>query len=302
MKVGASLFPILLVMPLTACMDESIQLVVGPNKAHAATVGLGVYSAGDYAQHIRQLKTTVPKEFTIVVQAPFVVIGDEAASVVRRRAKNTVGWAVRRLKERFFKNGPNKIINIWLLKNKQSYEKQTRRLFGEAPGTPFGFYSQSSRTMVMNIATGGGTLVHEIVHPFVEANFPSSPPWFNEGLGSLYEQSAERKGVIVGLTNWRLAGLQKAIRAGRVPSFKTLMAQNTTQFYNQDPGTNYSQSRYLLFYLQQRGLLPQYYRRFVKNQRHDPSGYKSLKSILKENDMKTFQTKWEAFVLRLSFP
>ena len=46
----------------------------------------------------------------------------------------------------------------------------------------------------MNIATGGGTLVHEIVHPFVEANFPGCPTWFNEGLGSLYEQSAERKG------------------------------------------------------------------------------------------------------------
>ena len=40
---------------------------------------------------------------------------------------------------------------------------------------------------IMNIATGGGTLVHEIVHPYVEANFPGCPAWFNEGLGSLYE-------------------------------------------------------------------------------------------------------------------
>ena len=42
----------------------------------------------------------------------------------------------------------------------------------------------------MNIATGGGTLVHEIVHPFMAANFEQCPSWFNEGLGSLYEQSA----------------------------------------------------------------------------------------------------------------
>ena len=35
----------------------------------------------------------------------------------------------------------------------------------------------------MNISTGGGTLVHEIVHPFIEANFPACPPWLNEGLG-----------------------------------------------------------------------------------------------------------------------
>ena len=50
----------------------------------------------------------------------------------------------------------------------------------------------------MNISTGGGTLVHEIVHPFVAANFPNCPAWFNEGLGSLYEQSGEVNGAIHG--------------------------------------------------------------------------------------------------------
>jgi len=28
-------------------------------------------------------------------------------------------------------------------------------------------------------------LVHEIVHPFMRANFPECPAWFNEGLASL---------------------------------------------------------------------------------------------------------------------
>jgi len=37
---------------------------------------------------------------------------------------------------------------------------------------------------------------------------------FNEGLASLYEQSAERDGRIIGQTNWRLRGLQSAIRKG----------------------------------------------------------------------------------------
>ena len=49
----------------------------------------------------------------------------------------------------------------------------------------------------MNISTGGGTLVHEIVHPFIQSNFPNCPSWFNEGLGSLYEQCRERNGKIV---------------------------------------------------------------------------------------------------------
>ena len=58
-------------------------------------------------------------------------------------------------------------------------------------------FMNADNALVMNIATGGGTLVHEIVHPFMEANFPACPSWFNEGLGSLYEQSGARDGRIV---------------------------------------------------------------------------------------------------------
>ena len=96
-----------------------------------------------------------------------------------------------------------------------------KSLTGNEPGTPYGFYSAKHNGLFMNIATGGGTLVHEIVHPYVEADFPNAPPWLNEGLGSLFEQSADRDGHIVGLTNWRLAGLQRAIRANRTGSSHT---------------------------------------------------------------------------------
>ena len=66
----------------------------------------------------------------------------------------------------------------------------------------------------MNIGTGGGTLVHEVVHPFIAASFPAAPAWFNEGLASLYEAVREKDGQFWGLPNWRLDGLKRAIRAG----------------------------------------------------------------------------------------
>jgi hypothetical protein len=153
----------------------------------------------------------------------------------------------------------------------------------------------------MNIRTGGGTLVHEIVHPFVAANFPDCPAWFNEGLGSLYEQCDEVDGRIVGLTNWRLAGLQEAIRKGKVPSFKTLSSTTNQQFYEQDPGTNYSQARYLCYYLQQHNLLRKYYHRFYTDRAKDPSGYETLVEILGRDDMDAFKTEWEAYVLKLRY-
>ena len=154
----------------------------------------------------------------------------------------------------------------------------------------------------MNIATGGGTLVHEIVHPFIDANFPACPAWLNEGLGSLYEQSSEKDGRIRGLTNWRLEGLKKAIRAGRVSSFEALTATTPAQFYGADSGLRYAQARYLCYWLQEKGLLAKFFHAFRAACEKDPTGYETLRAILGEKDMAAFQKRWEAYVLGLSFP
>ncbi|MBW2522703.1 MAG: C39 family peptidase [Deltaproteobacteria bacterium] len=262
----------------------------------------GNHSPADFAQHVMKLQRGLPPGFTIVVEPPFVVLGDEQPAMVRKRAASTVRWAVHRLKKAYFSKDPNRILNIWLFRDDRSYRHHARAFFGEDPQTPYGYYSDRHRALVMNISTGGGTLVHEIVHPFVESNFPDCPAWFNEGLGSLYEQSSSRNGQIVGLTNWRLAGLQRAIAAGAVPSFERLTATTSHQFYEQDPGTNYAQARYLLYYLQEKGLLHRYYHEFYRSRRKDPTGYRTLQRVLGTDDMKAFQKSWEAYVSKLRFP
>lgn len=270
--------------------------VAGTHNSSAAT-----FTDADFSTHVEQLKKKLPsKEFSIVIQRPFVVIGDEPAEAVKQHAESTVKWAVDKLKQDFFSKDPNEILDIWLFKDAAAYEKNTMLLFGEKPGTPYGYYSSTHKALIMNIETGGGTLVHELVHPFIEANFPACPPWLNEGLGSLYEQSGEVDGHIHGFTNWRLPGLQKAIKAGTVPSFQSLTSLNATGFYDDDKGTNYSQSRYLCYYLQQKGLLIKFYHEFYLNQKRDPTGYESLKKILRERDMHKFKTKWERYVMGLS--
>jgi hypothetical protein len=256
----------------------------------------------DYAQHVLALRPRVPAGFSVFVQAPFVVLGDDTEESVRASSERVVRWAVERLSRDFFPRAPERILDIWLFKDELSYERNTRALFGKAPATPFGYYSSDDSALVMNIATGGGTLVHEIVHPFIEANFPSCPTWFNEGLGSLFEQSADREGHIVGLTNWRLAGLQRAIRRKRLPTFRALMATTSQQFYDEDRGSNYAQARYLLYYLQEKGLLVAYYRELVAHHEQDPTGLFSLLRVLDEDDPARFQTRWEQFVLGLHFP
>ncbi len=276
----------------------------GQSVTRRSLPGPGQHTPADFAQHMMRLRPKVPEGFTVVIQPPFVVIGDEPADTVRMRAERTVKWAVDKLKAAYFKDDPREIIDIWLFKDKTSYEKHCRELFGTRPGTPYGFFSHADNALVMNIATGGGTLVHEIVHPFVDANFPACPAWFNEGLGSLYEQSAERDGRIVGRTNWRLAGLQEAIRKDLLPPLRELCTTTTHEFYLKDKGTNYAQARYLCYYLQEAGLLGKYYHAFHAAHPRDPSGYETLKTILgrDEKQMKQFQEEWEAWVLRLRFP
>lgn len=255
----------------------------------------------DFAQHVEKLRKKLPStDFSIVIQRPFVVIGDEPVTAVKEHSEGTVKWAVEKLKQDYFVKDPKEILDIWLFKDSASYERNTLALFGERPTTPYGYYSSAHKALIMNISTGGGTLVHEIVHPFMEANFPACPPWLNEGLGSLYEQCGEEEGHIHGYTNWRLPGLQKAIRAGEVPSFKTLMSMNGSVFYDDDRGTNYAASRYLCFYLQQRGQLRNFYHQFHASQKTDPTGYRTLQKILGVTDMNAFKLKWEKYVLSLS--
>jgi hypothetical protein len=260
------------------------------------------FTPADFAQHIMALKKKVPAGFSLAMAPPFVVVGDEPPQTVRIRAQGTVAWAVQRLKADYFAKDPPEIISVWLFKDQESYERNTQAIFGCEPHTPFGWYSSADQALIMNIATGGGTLVHEIVHPFMRANFPECPDWFNEGLASLYEQSEEKGGHIHGRTNWRLAGLQQAIREGKLISFEALTATTTGRFYNADKGSNYAQARYLCYYLQGRGLLVKFYREFVANHKDDPTGYETLKAVLGEQDMAAFQKRWEAYVLGLRFP
>jgi len=267
------------------------------------TVPVGSFTKADYEKHIEQLQKKIStKDFTVVLSPPFVVIGDESPEMVRRRSEGTVKWAVEKLKTAYFKQDPRQILDIWLFKDKESYETNCKRLFGKKPDTPFGYFSQEDKALVMNISTGGGTLVHEIVHPFVAANFPNCPAWFNEGLGSLYEQSGELDGEIHGYTNWRLPRLQESIRKGKLTSLKMLCQTTDTDFYEKDRGTNYAEARYLCYYLQQKGLLKTYYRRFLANRKDDPSGYKTLKTVLERDDMDEFQKQWESYVLKLKYP
>ena len=255
----------------------------------------------DYVQHVIALKDTVPEGFTVIVQKPFVVIGDGPAEGVREHARSTVKWTVDHLRRDYFAKDPDRILDVWLFAGETSYEKHAYEIFGDVPTTPFGYYADEHDALIMNISTGGGTLVHEIVHPYIEANFPGCPPWLDEGLGSLYEACSDEGGYLHGVVNWRLPGLQEDIEAGALPGFEELLAMDEDTFYGPGSGSYYAQARYLCQYLEEQTLLRRFFREFHAAAEDDPTGYETLRAVLGEKDMEAFQDRWEEWVMGLVF-
>lgn len=253
-------------------------------------------SAEELAQRRDALQTRLGPGFTVVVQPPFVVIGDESPATVKHHASGILKWSIQLLEAEYFKTRPSKLIEIWLFKNEKTYRKGAKKYFGDEPDTPYGYYSSEHDAMVMNIGPGAGTLVHEVVHPYIEANFPEGPAWFNEGLASLYERPTERKGHIWGLPNWRLPNLKKQINDKTLPELTKLLATTRNEFYEAEFDA-YAYARYLLLYLQEQGKLTPFYEKFVAD-KTDRTGKTALESVLGEK-LDSFEPKWRKWAVAL---
>lgn len=236
------------------------------------------------------------KGYTVVIEGTFVVIGDEAPARVKQRATGFMRWTLGLLEKDFFAKRPDKLIEVWLFKNEKTYRKGAKAFFGDEPETPYGYYRSDVDALVMNIGPGAGTLSHELVHPYLEANFPNVPSWFNEGLASLYERPVEKRGRIIGLPNWRLPNLKRQLRAKTLPSIRTLLKTTTDGFY-EAPYDAYAFARYLLLYLQEQDKLRAFYAAFLADTK-DRTGQAALEAVLGES-IETFEPKWRAWALAL---
>jgi hypothetical protein len=98
-----------------------------------------------------------------------------------------------------------------------------------------------------------------------------------------------------------LRRLQVVIDSGRLPTIKQLCETTTREFYDGPEGDNYAQARYLCYYLQEKGLLQDFFHKFRTNVATDASGYETLQEVLGNPDMKEFQEAWEEFVMDLRF-
>ena len=217
--------------------------------------------------------------------------------------QRTIRPAAEAMANCYFREAPSQPITVLLFETEESYNRYAHDLYGDNGISVYGYYKPHLRTLVMNISTGGGTLVHELTHALMDFDFPKVPDWFNEGLASLHEQCTFRDGAdgpwVEGLVNWRLPGLQAAIKKKRLRSLKTLIEAN--DFRGELEGTNYAQARYFCLYLQERGLLKDFYRTFRTAGKDDPLGVKVAAELFPDLSWAQLDTEFQAWVMTLKY-
>jgi hypothetical protein len=240
------------------------------------------------------------EKLSYLVAPPFVLAGDTSPIKLHEYLQRTVQPSADAMHKQFFKTAPDRPILILLFESDESYRRLARKWFGDTNLSPYGYF-RGDNVMVMNVSTGTGTLVHKLTHALIRPDFPDVPDWFNEGLGSLFEQCTLERGRIRGLTNWRLAALQRAIQDKELRPLKQLIEDRN--FYAEPHvGLNYAQARYLLMYLQENNKLELFYRQLRAAGADDPTGLKTLTKIIEPQPLEEFDQFWRKWVMGLRFP
>jgi len=244
------------------------------------------------------LRARLGEGFNVVVEAPFVVAGNLPVARLRQHLKWSIIRPARAMWASYFNVKCDKVITILLFGDGPSYRHWAEKLFGDKDVSYFGYFRHSDRTLVMNISTGTGKLVHELTHALIAFDWPGVPLWFNEGLASLHEQCRVAEDHITGLPNWRLRGLQNTIRAGKLRSLAELVTGDS--FYGPLRGVNYAHARYFCLYLQHHGKLRQFYRRYRAAHAKGIPATKVIEEVSGER-IGQLDKKLQAYVMKLKW-
>ena len=127
---------------------------------------------------------------------------------------------------KYFDTRPKRWLTVMLAENPYPLVEATRALYpsvGLPIYAPFlGYYNPSDNLIMATSGRAGyGTLLHEMIHALIAADFPNAPAWLNEGLASLYERTQWSNSQLHALPNWRMDGL----RESNMPSLADLVQQ-----------------------------------------------------------------------------
>ena len=254
----------------------------------------------DFTSVRKEFDGKLTDDFSIEERSYFLIISNLSKGETGKIIDNTILRAVDCFYNDYFETKPLEATTIFLFRDDKSYRTWAKKLYDDDDLSRFGYYKPFNKVMLMNISTGTGTLVHEMTHALVRYDFPDIPSWFNEGLGSLYERCSLNDKLILGYVNWRLPDLQDAIKDNSYTSLDKLLRTDYDGFYGNRSSFNYSQARYLCMFLQEKGLLKKFYKKFRDTYADDNTGKKQIEAVYGK-PLTELETDYLAWVITLKY-
>jgi len=239
----------------------------------------------DYDAAIEQYSKLLPKDMSITKFKYFVIFStlppEETYSLIDNDVRNTITAVL----NNYASVKPKIVTPVFLFGDFDSYKNFSLSNFdiAEADLSPYGFYKISKNVISIRYITWKGSISHELTHSLLQNDFPDMPSWFNEGFASLHEKATYRDGNLQGDFSWTLISLRRALSENTYTGLRQMMGSNDDEIYGKRGSYYYAQGRYLLMYLQEKGLLKDYYRQFRETYEKDSTGITQLEKILHKN-------------------
>ena len=223
-----------------------------------------------------ELRTQLPAHWIVSSLEPFILSGNLSQQELDFSFRETILPTVRALQRQYFHTPITRPITIILCSSDAVFRQCNLSLDQNERNEYSGIYSRRDRRLIVNISTGDGTLAHELTHALAHADFPKLPEWLDEGLASLFEECefSLDGSRLIGLENWRVQAARDAIQRGEL---RLIQDVASTRFATRDrANVDYAYARSFCLYLQERGLIEEYYRLYHDNATSDPTGLRTL--------------------------
>lgn len=240
-------------------------------------------------------------EYGSVIRGPFVLIAAQTEAELAEWYTHFIRSSVAAMYDEYFDTPVSAPVVILMFADEESYLRFGHSHSSHREVSVYGYYKPATRTIVVNLAAGEGTLIHELTHALMDFDYPDAPRWLNEGIASLHEECRIDmlldQHLLQPLDNWRLRILQDAVRSGRVVTTPELMA---SAMAGDEEAIHYAQARYLCMFLRQRGQLPKVYRRFRQEMPDQTEATELLERLLRHagwQDFADFDQQFQRWVV-----
>lgn len=188
-----------------------------------------------------------------------VVVRGELGKAKQREVVALVSQVVADVERRFTgKRATDPQVTLLLFTDRARYREVATTL-SEPLISELGFYLPGQRVAIANVGNSVGNVRHELVHPLLGDDFTAIPAWLNEGIAALYGSAKHTKRGFSFLVNYRLRDLQRALKAGTLPTLHQLATSTSNDVRGDQAMVYYALARYVLLYVDRIGKLSQLY-------------------------------------------